>query len=167
MKNKITILEKYSKRWPQIAILSLIMAVLLLFSYIMVSDVLLEGYLRLAAFAFFALGLLSLFKLKEGQIKIDIEHAADDVIRVEYLLRNQVIQTEEWLAAEIASIKVDEMPNRSLYNDIMKSDRCVRFRRNNEADWIYFNQVNSKVIPLSEENALKVYNFLKAVQKAL
>lgn len=160
MKDKLIIKEKYSKFWPIITTISLLSAVITFYFYWTVSDVLIEGYLRLIAFIFFSIGVLSLFKLKDGQIEI-ITIVDDDVIEFQYVSRKRVIHTEEWSANEIASIKVDEMPNRSLYNDLIQSDRCLRFRRKNQSDWNYLNSINGRVVPLSQSNADELVQFLK------
>lgn len=161
MKNQLIIQEKYSRFWPLISLMSFLIAIALFISYLTVTDVLAEGYLRMGAFIFFAAGLLSLLKLRDG--RIDIVVTADDagVIRFEYNLRAQLIFHEEWNKNELHSLKIDEMPNRSLYNDIIQSDRCIRFRRENEAEWNYLNKVNGRVIPLSNESAKKLHAFLR------
>ncbi|MCC5906527.1 MAG: hypothetical protein JJU13_09985 [Balneolaceae bacterium] len=165
MKKKLTVREKYSQHWPLVTGISMMLAVLFFISYWMVNDVLLEGYLRLVAFAFFSLGLLSLFKIKDGQVEIHLSVDEDDVLNVVYTVRDMIIYEERWSRFDLGNIKIDEMPNRSLYNDIMKSDRCIRFSRKDEHDWIYFNKVNGRVIPFSQDNAKEVYNFLKEIKK--
>jgi hypothetical protein len=160
MMKKLIIKEKYSKFWPIITVLSLLAAFVTFYFYWSVSDVLLEGYLRLLSFIFFALGVLSLYKLKDGQIEITTTKS-DDVIEIQYKSGNKIIHTEEWADDEIASIKVDEMPNRSLYNDLIQGDRCLRFRRNDHSDWIYLNRIEGRVIPLSQDNAEELFCFLK------
>jgi hypothetical protein len=165
MKKSLTVREKYSRHWPVIAGVSMILSLLFFFWYWVAADVLLEGYLRLIAFGFFALGLLSLFKIKDGQVEIVLNVDNDDVLHVTYKVRDNIIYEENWSRFEFESVKIDEMPNRSLYNDIMKSDRCLRFRRKNESDWIYFNKVSGRVIPFSDENAKQIYNFLEALRE--
>jgi hypothetical protein len=165
MKTELIVHEKYSRHWPKIAGISIVLSVLFFVSYWLAADVLLEGYLRLIAFGFFALGLLSLFKIKDGQVKIQFKLDEEDVLHVIYKVRNSVIQEEKWSRFEFGKIKIDEMPNRSLYNDIMKSDRCIRFSRKNENDWIYFNKVSGRVIPFSEENANQIYDFLTQIKE--
>ncbi len=165
MKKELTVREKYSRHWPLIAAASMVLAILFFISYWLVSDVLLEGYLRLIAFGFFALGLLSLFKIKDGQVEIHLFVDEEDVLNVVYKVRGDVIHEEKWSRFELGNIKIDEMPNRSLYNDIMKSDRCIRLSRKNEHDWMYFNKVSGRVIPFSQENAREVYSFLNEIKE--
>tara|TARA_R100001143_G_scaffold63591_1_gene73003 strand:- start:27050 stop:27538 length:489 start_codon:yes stop_codon:yes gene_type:complete len=160
MNDKLIIKEKYSKLWPIITSISLISAVIAFYFYWSVSDILIEGYLRLIAFILFSIGLLSLYKLNDGQIEI-ITILHDDIIEFQYKSRNRIIYTEEWPANDIASIKIDEMPNRSFYNDIIQGDRCLRFRRNNQSDWTYLNSINGRVVPLTNKNALELMHFLK------
>ncbi len=167
MSRKLTVFEKYSKYWPQIVLLSLLLTIFFLISYIVATDLLLEGYLRLAAFGFFAITVLGLFKLKEGQIKIETEVTEEKVVNIQYFVRNKLMKKEEWSLAELHSLKVDEMPDKSLYNDILKSDRCIRFRRKDENEWIYLHKVSMKVVPLSQENALQIYHFLNKAKKEL
>lgn len=160
MREKLVIKEKYSKFWPVIAVISLISAIVIFYFYWSVSDVLIEGYLRLAAFILFSIGVLSFFKLRDGQIEITTT-LDEDVIEFQYISKNRVVHTEEFATDEIVSVKIDEMPNRSLYNDIIQSDRCLRFRRNNQSDWNYLNSINGRVVPLSQANADEMIRFLK------
>lgn len=160
MKDKLIIKEKYSKLWPIITSLSLISAILTFYFYWSVSDVLIEGYLRLIAFILFSIGVLSLYKLKDGQIEI-ITILDDDLIEFQYKSRNRIIFTEELSVNDMTSIKIDEMPNRSFYNDLIQGDRCLRFRRNNQSDWSYLNSINGRVVPLSQNNAIELMRFLK------
>lgn len=160
MKNKLIVYEKFSKIWPMITVISLISAILVLYFYVTVSDVLIEGYLRLTAFILFSIGILTLFKLNDGQIEITTI-LNDDVIEFQYRSKNRIIHKEEWSAKDIASYKIDEMPNRSLYNDLIQSDRCLRFRRKNQSDWNYLNSIDGRVVPLSHTNAEELIHFLK------
>lgn len=157
---KLVIKEKYSKYWPSIAVLSLILSVVLFLIYQMMDDVLWIGYIRLASFSFFALALLSFFKIRDGQVEITIT-VEDEVVESIYKVRNEIIFHVEHPVSDFYKLKIDQMPNKSLYNDFVKSDKCVRFRRKNENAWYYFNEIESRVIPLSEENASQLYNFLK------
>ena len=157
---KLVIQEKYSQYWPFIAVLSLILAIVLFLTYQMMNNVLWIGYVRLASFSFFALSLLSFFKVRDGQVEITIV-VEDGVAESIYKVRDKVIFHAEHPVSDFYKLKVDQMPNKSLYNDFVKSDKCVRFRRENENAWYYFNEIESRVIPLSEENASQRLNFLK------
>ncbi len=157
---KLVIQEKYSKHWPTIAVGSLFMSVVLFITYQFMDDVLWIGYIRLASFSLFALALLSFFKVKDGQVEITVK-LKDEIVESTYKVRNEVIFRSENPASDFYKLKVDEMPNKSLYNDFVKSDKCVRFRRENENAWFYFNEIESRVVPLSMDNATQLHNFLK------
>lgn len=157
---KLVLQEKYSKYWPSIAVLSLILSVILFFTYQMMNDVLWIGYIRLTSFSLFALALLSFFKVRDGQVEITIQ-VEDGVVESIYNVRNETIFHAEQPVSDFYKLKIDQMPNKSIYNDFVKSDKCVRFRRENENAWYYFNEIESRVIPLSKENASKLYDFLK------
>lgn len=157
---KLVIQEKYSKYWPSVAIVSLILAVILFLAYQMMSDVLWVGYVRLASFSLFALALLSFFKVKDGQVEITIK-VENGVVESIYKVRNEIIFHVKNPLSDFYELKIDQMPNKSLYNDFVRSDKCVRFRRENENAWYYFNEIESRVIPLSRENASRLYDFLK------
>lgn len=159
MKDKLVIKEKYSKFWPLITAISLFLAVITFYFYWSSTDTLVGGYLRLTAFILFSIGVLSLYKLNEGQIEITVT-LNDEIIEFQYRSKNRLIHTEEWSSKEIASIKIDEMPNRSLYNDLIQSDRCLRFRRTNQSDWNYLNSIDGRVVPLSQDNANELVRFL-------
>lgn len=157
---KLVIQEKYSKYWPLIAVVSLLLAIILFFVYQRMDNVLWLGYTRLASFSLFALALLSFFKVRDGRVEITvkIENGAVESI---YKVRNEIIFHVEHAVSDFYRLKIDQMPNKSFYNDVVKSDKCVRFRKENENAWYYFNEIESRVIPLSEENASQLYNFLK------
>lgn len=158
--NKLVINEKYSEYWPLVAVLSLILAIILFIAYQMMDDVLWMGYVRLASFSLFALALLSYFKVRDGQVEITIK-VEGDVVESIYKVRNEIIFHVKHQTSDFYKLKIDQMPDKSLYNDFVKSDKCVRFRRENENAWYYFNEIESRVIPLSKENASQLYGFLK------
>lgn len=160
MNDTLVIQEKYSKYWPQVAILSLILALLLFIGYHFLDDVLLVGYVRLGAFSFFAIGLLSLFKVYEGRIEIKIE-AEMDSIKSTYTVRGETKFTKSHPISDFHELKIDHLPDKTIYNNFVKSDKCVRFRREDESGWFFFNEIESRVIPLSEKNANLLYDFLE------
>lgn len=160
MSSSLVIHEKYSKYWPQIAIISLLLAVLLFISYQFIDDVLLVGYLRLGAFIFFAAGLLSLFKVNDGQVEIIVE-LEDNSVKSTYKVRGDTIFATSHPTSDLHELKIGQLPDKSIYNNFVKSDKCVRFRRKDEHSWFFFNEIESRVIPLNEENAKRLYNFLK------
>lgn len=159
---KLVIQEKYSKYWPSVAVLSFILAVILFVAYQMMDNdnVLWIGYVRLASFSFFALALLSFFKVKDGQVEITITFE-DGFVESVYKVRGEVVFEAQHPVSDFYELKIDQMPDKSLYNNFVKSDKCVRFRRENETNWNYFNEIESRVIPLSKENASKLKSFLK------
>lgn len=167
MKNQLVIKEKYSKYWPIVAALSAVLCILFFFGYQFAGDVLTEGYLRLTSFAFFAISLLSLFKIWDGQIVISVHPVKNDALEFIYTVRGQTIAEERLSFKELENLKIDQMPNKSIYNDFKKSDSCIRFRRENTSDWLYLNKVNGRVIPLSKQNAEEMHQFIKnASQKS-
>lgn len=161
MSKTLIISEKYSKYWPLITIISGIAAILSGVAFLYFDAVLLEGYLRLAAFIFFAIFLLSLYKVRDGKVnmKFIIENR---VVTIEYHQKNQLIEEEIIDFSDISDIKISPLPNRSVYNDLMRSDRCIRINRK-DGVWIYLNEINGRTIPLEEDNALKVKHFLEPV----
>lgn len=166
MSEFIKVSEKYSEYWPAITIGSLILSLLFLFGYIYSNDILVESYLRLAAFAFFVIGFLSYFKLRDGQININYQVNDDESeMKITYSLRNQNIHAESVDLKEIVDVKVDEMPNRSLYNDFYKIDKSVRLKKKNMNSWLYLNELHGRMIPLSKENAEKIVKFIKKKRK--
>lgn len=167
MSQNLTVTEKYSRYWPIIAIISVIASILFFGAYIYVSDVLIGSYLRLAAFAFFVIGFLSLFKIRDGRMNIEfeLEDDAGPHMDVYYSVRDRNVHSETIDLSEIIELKVDEMPNRSLYNDLNHVDRSIRFKKENMEGWIYLIEIHGRVIPLSKENAEKVVHFIKKVTK--
>lgn len=162
MSDQLKVSEKYSRYWPAITVGSLVASALFFAGFIYVNSALLESYLRLAAFAFFVIGFLSYFKLREGQITI-IYNLADEEneMTITYSVRDQNIHEETVDLSDIKSIKVDQMPNRSLYNDFYKVDRSVRLKKKHMDGWLYLNELHGRMIPLNQENAEKVVDFIK------
>jgi hypothetical protein len=162
MSKQLQVLEKYSQYWPAIMIGSLILSLVFLVAFIYTTEPLLESYLRLAAFAFFVIGFLSFFKLRDGQLTINYEvKEGDEEMYITYTLREQKIHAETVDLSNIVDLKVDEMPNRSLYNDFYKIDKSVRLKKKNMDGWLYLNELHGRMIPLSRENAEKVVDFVK------
>lgn len=166
MKDQLVIREKYFKHWPVIAVGSLVLSIFFFLAYQLANDVLWIGYLRLAAFAFFASALLSLFKIYDGQVEITCTRL-DRSIKSEYRVRDRTVYSHEHPLTDFHNLKIDVLPNKSLYNDFIKSDRCVRFQRENENAWYYFNEIESRVIPLSDENSRKLKKFLEYHSKVV
>lgn len=166
MSNQLQVSEKYSQYWPAIMIGSLILSLIFLVAFIYTTEPLLESYLRLAAFAFFVIGFLSFFKLRDGQLTINYEAKDDEEeMYITYTLREQKIHAETVDLSDIVDLKVDEMPNRSLYNDFYKIDKSVRLKKKNMAGWLYLNELHGRMIPLSPENAEKIVDFVKGNMK--
>lgn len=160
MKDQLVIREKYSKYWPGVTVVSFVLSILFYISYHLLEDVLWIGYLRLTAFIFFAIALLSFFKVYDGQVEISLE-IEDEFVKSEYKVRNKIIFRSENPISDFKKVKIDQLPNKSLYNDFMKSDKCVRYQRKDESAWFYFNEIESRVIPLSEKNAKRLRTFLE------
>jgi len=159
MTQTLKIVEKYSRFWPMIATVSGIAAVILFTYYLMVDEVLLEGYLRLISFSFFALMVLSLFKVKDGKVVITFT-SEDDTLYLKYHVRDRLVYEENFHLQKIKDLKIDRMPNKSLYNDFAKKDRSVRFKNGKSDEWIYMAQLFGRVIPLTKENAMKIEEFV-------
>jgi len=159
MSQTLKIEEKYSRFWPIVATVSGFAAIIIFSYYLMVDAVLLEGFLRLISFSFFALMVLSLFKVKDGKVIITFI-SEDGTIYLKYHVRDRLVYEEKFRLQKIKDLKVDRMPNKSLYNDIAKKDRCVRFKKGKSDDWIYMAQLFGRVIPLTHENAKKIEKFV-------
>jgi len=158
--NKLIVFEKYSRHWPVIAIVSAILAVILFGAYLLSGNVLVEGYLRLAAFCFFALSLLSFFKVKDGRIQINFIVDENGGLKMDYLVREKIIAHDVFDLNNFEAIGIDEMPDRSIYNDFARGDHSIRFKRKESDGWLYLTEINGRVIPLDKKNAEEVTGFL-------
>lgn len=161
MTNSMLIEEKYNRHWPVIATGSLLLSVVLFIIYLFSATPLQQGIFRLGAFALFATGILSLLKVRQGKLTVLTSLTDEGDLSVSYSHKGRETETELIPVATVVEVKVDEMPNRSLYNDLVKSDRSIRIRRVNSEEWDYLYKVDSRVIPFTEENAKKLYLFLK------
>ncbi|MEX2600682.1 MAG: hypothetical protein WD355_03480 [Balneolaceae bacterium] len=159
--NQLTVFEKYSRHWPAVAIGSAAVSLILFGIYLYTDAPLAEGYLRLAAFIFFALSLLTLFKWKDGRMEIRFSIEEGSLLHIRYLVRNKPVADESFDLADFLSVKKDSMPNRSMYDDFSASDHTIRIQRKDNGEWIYLNDVHGRVIPLHRETAGQVEEFLK------
>lgn len=159
--NRLQIEEKYSAQWPLITVVSFILAAAIFSSLLIIENTLLAGYVRLGAFAFFALAVIGLFKLRDGKVSLVLSVDEDQYLTVSYKIKNQLKHSENWDLKHIESVKVVEMPNRSFYNDIVTSDRCVVFRNQDESDWTYLHKMNGRVIPLRQDSANSIRDYVE------
>jgi len=168
MSTPLVIKEKYSEYWPVFAIVSGVLSVVLFILYLYTDNILFEGYLRLSAFGMFAFSFFSLFKIYDGQIVIQIKQNAQDkqLLDLSYTLRGRELYRETIDPNEIVSLKVAEMPNRSMYNDLFTGDRTVQFRKKDMYDWMYLNEFHGRIIPFSRENAEKIKTHIEQYSNA-
>ncbi len=160
MSQVLKVSEKYSKYWTSSALVSALCALILFIAYYMESNVLYEGYLRLGAFVCFAFSLLSYFKIRDGKVDFEFTRKSNQLLEITYSIKGEIVFSEEIDLNEVDEFVTTEMPNRSLYNDIARKDRCIKFRKKNSKDWIYFNMINGRVIPLHETNAESIIKFI-------
>lgn len=157
---QLHVYEKYSRHWPAIAIVSAILAIILWGAYMFTGNVLVEGYLRFAAFCFFTLSLLSFLKVKDGRMQINFIVDENGGLKLDYLVRGKNIGHDAFDLNEFEAVDINEMPNRTIYNDFARSDRSVRFKRKESEDWLYLTEVNGRVIPLDKKSAKLAADFL-------
>ena len=164
MSKELRVTEKYSKYWPAVTFGSLLISAGLFAAFIYADDLLLESYLRLGAFAFFVIGFLSYFKLRDGQMTIHytLEKDRENILQVTYSADGNTHYEESIDLDDVTEIKTDDMPNRSLYNDFYKRDKSVRFKKRHMDGWLYLNELHGRVIPLSEENAKSIVTFINS-----
>ncbi|MFO7846864.1 MAG: hypothetical protein R6V27_09905 [Balneolaceae bacterium] len=161
MTKTLQVSEKFSKYWLPVMAGSFVASIALLTGYIFTDNALLESYLRLGAFAFFVIGFLSLFKLNDGKSTITYELSEDThILEITYSVRGRKTHSESIDFRDVKAVKVDQMPNRSIYNDFYKADRSVRIQKKNMDGWMNLNEIHGRTIPLSRENAEKVIQYL-------
>ncbi|MEX0639030.1 MAG: hypothetical protein WDZ29_04175 [Balneolaceae bacterium] len=161
--NRLILYEKYSRYWPHITVLSTITSLALLIIWLGSDNVLFSGYLQFGAFVFFAIALLCLFRWREGQMKIEMDSDGHGILHIRYSVRNEPVGSEEFLLKGLESVKTDRMPDRSLADNLFKSGRTVRFKRQDSINWLYLNEVNGRVIPLDMKSAEQLRQFLEAL----
>ena len=149
-----TVEEKFSRTWPFIAISSSVLAILLFIYSRIMSDILISGYLELASFILFAVAVLSYFKLRDGRIsiRIDIDREKNE-LTFSYLLNGSVVSSETLSINKPVEFQSGKLPDTSLYTEINRTDRTIRFREAPSGSWRYLFQYNSRVIPVSREVA--------------
>lgn len=156
-----TVEEKFSRTWPFIAISSSVLAISLFIYSRLTSDILISGYLELASFILFAVAVLSYFKLRDGRISIRIEVDKEhNELIFSYLLNGSVVTSETLSINKPVEFQTGRMPDTSLYTEINRTDRTIRFRENPTGAWRYLFQYNSRVIPVSREVADKTAKIL-------
>lgn len=163
----ITVQEKFSRTWPFIAISSSVLAILLFIYSRINSDILISGYLELASFILFAVAVLSYFKLRDGRIsiRIDIDKEHNDLF-FSYLLNGSAVNSETLSIDKPVEFETGRMPDTSLYTEINRTDRTIRFRETPSGSWRYLFQYNSRVIPIGPEVAEKTAKILSDASAA-
>lgn len=161
MSHTLQISEKFSKYWLPVMAGSFLGSLFFFGAFLYISDPLVESYLRLGAFAFFVIGFLTAFKLKDGQINIlyEVEENSSN-LEITYSVRDRTTHRESIDMDDIIAVEIGQMPNRSLYNDFYKADRSVKLQKKNMDGWIYLNELHGRAIPLSQENAGKIVQFI-------
>lgn len=163
----ITVQEKFSRTWPFIAISSSVLAILLFIYSRINSDILISGYLELASFILFAVAVLSYFKLRDGRIsiRIDIDKEHNELL-FSYLLNGSAVNSETLSIDKPVEFETGRMPDTSLYTEINRTDRTIRFRETPSGSWRYLFQYNSRVIPIGPEVAEKTAKILSDASAA-
>lgn len=100
------------------------------------------------------------FKVKDGKMEIALT-GKENLLEITYKVRDRTVHSEDLNIDLIKEVETAQMPNRSLYNDFMKSDRCIKFRRKNSDDWLYLHEIHGRVIPLSGENSEAIVNYIE------
>src|SRR5690625_7879356 len=91
-----------------------------------------------------------------------MEVSANRELSIHYQTKRTTIAEEAWNLDDIASVKIDEMTNNSLSNDIMRGDRSIKVRDKNNTVWIYLNNLNNRFIPLQAETEKRVKEFIQS-----
>jgi len=161
MTHKLTVFEKYSRHWPMITIFCGVLSVILFGLFLLIESVLVGGYLRLGAFASFAVCLLSYFKLRDGQIKIDLSIDDKKKLFIDYHVKGQNVYKESFSLNELEAFKVDTVPNKSFYNDLFTGDYRVMYKKSDYYSFLNLIELRGRLIPLDEENASHIVTFIE------
>lgn len=160
MKNSLIIEEKFSHIWKPLTILSGIITITGFTGYLYTDHILTGGYLQLISFICLVIFLIGSVKLYEGKTKIVI-NVQDMNLDVKFFRKNQNIAEGEIDLLKIDKVEISELPNKTIYNDIVRSDKCIRLK-NNSGQWIYLNEFSGKMVPLDIDSSKKIYDFLVA-----
>lgn len=159
----LTVLEKYFTLWPYLVVASGFGSLSLFVAGQVSNHILLEGYLRLAAFALFALFLLGLFRLREGQIRIDFHSTGNGMLNIDYSVRGRSIDRQVHELSAIRTVESARMPDKTLYNNLVTSDRTLRYRPATGDSWQFLTEVRGRAVPLKPEEAAEAANFINSL----
>jgi hypothetical protein len=165
MTHTITVFEKYSRHWPMTTIISGVLSVILFGLFLFTDNTLAGGYLRLGAFASFAVCLLSYFKIRDGQIKLDLSIDNSKNLLIDYFMKDQIIYKESFSLNEIQELKMDRVPNKSFYNDLFTGDFRVLYKKSDYENFLNLTEIRGRLVPLEEENALHIISFIEHHKK--
>lgn len=165
MTDSLTVFEKYSQHWPMITIFCGILSVILFGIFLITENALVSGYLRLGAFASFAVCLLSYFKIRDGQIKLDLSIDGSKKLLIDYHMKDQIIFKESFALKEIEELKMDTVPNKSFYNDLFTGDFRVMYKKTDYDSFLNLIEIRGRIIPLDEENASQIITFIEHHKK--
>ena len=158
MNNSITVQEKFSKYWKPLTTVSGILAITCFALYFKSGNILAGGYLQLSSFIFFIIFLIGSVKLYEGKTRIEC-FANDMNLDVKFFRKDRKVAEGEIDLSKIEKVEISELPNKTIYNDIVRSDKCIRLK-NKSGQWFYLNEISEQVVPLDIRNAKKMYDFL-------
>ena len=161
MTHSLTVFEKYSQHWPLVTILCGVLSVIFFGLFLLTDNALLGGYLRLAAFASFAVCLLSYFKIRDGQIKLNLSIDDSKKLLIDYYMKDQVVYKESFTLKEFEDLKMDTVPNKSFYNDLFSGDFRVIYKKSDYESFLNLIELRGRLIPLDEENASHIITFIK------
>lgn len=125
----------------------------------LVDNVLLNNYLQLSSFCLFALFLLGLFKLRDGQVVIELSAEPGESLVVHYRIDHELVNSSELTPGSVRQFKVSRMPDKSLYNNLNRKDRTIRYQ-DDQSQWHYLFEYKDRVIPFTEDEALRAEAFL-------
>lgn len=161
MTHSLTVFEKYSQHWPLITVLCGVLSVILFGLFLLTDNVLVSGYLRLGAFASFAVCLLSYFKIREGQIKLELSIDDSKTLLIDYSIKDQIVFKESFALKEFEDLKKDIVPNKSFYNDLFSGDFRVMYKKSDYNSFLNLIEMRGRLIPLDDENASHIITFIK------
>lgn len=156
--------EKYSRHWKKISLAGLILSLTLVLFWLHADSdpdkVVLAGVLRLGAFLCFALFLLSWFKVRQGQIRVEL-HSEGHHLRIRYRLRDRIVSEERLDLRRIKDIEISGMPDRTVADEFKRASFTLRYRLKDSPDPIWLFDVGDRILPFDRATSAEILEFLR------
>jgi len=154
----MTIYEKDYGHWTKISIVLSLLTIILFVTQMQVNDVLVSGYIRIAAFLTFASAIFSIMKTRFSphQIQMDIRNRR---LNLNFISNGETMLKEQLTLDTIQRLELDYQPFKFLPRDFFLNDLHLKYKSKKDGEYYGLFDINRRQIPLSKEEVKKTIQF--------